>query len=163
MQRVVLRILIVLCTIVIHSLGFRIQNCARVDMRLKAGSSEEVVGVIVVDHGSRKAESNERLKQLVSDYKDLSQLSLVEPAHMELSEPSIATAYRRCVEQGATRVVCFPFFLSPGRPVQEGIPTLLEEAAAQNPGIPYAITDPLGMHKSVLTIIEDTVSREIHQ
>ena len=63
----------------------------------------------MVDHGSRKAESNDRLKHLVSSYKEVSQLSLVEPAHMELSEPSIATAYKRCAERGATRVVCFPF------------------------------------------------------
>ena len=122
---------------------------------------EEVVGVIVVDHGSRKAESNERLKELVSSYREMSELSLVEPAHMELSEPSIATAYRRCVEQGATRVVCFPFFLSPGRHVQEDIPSLLEEAAAQNSGIPYTITAPLGMHKNVLALIDDTVKKEI--
>ena len=124
-------------------------------------TGEEVVGVIVVDHGSRKAESNERLKELVSSYREMSELSLVEPAHMELSEPSIATAYRRCVEQGATRVVCFPFFLSPGRHVQEDIPSLLEEAAAQNPGIPYTITAPLGMHKNVLALIDDTVKKEI--
>ena len=157
-----LRILVALaCTLLIHSLESHLLKRALINTRLKAGCSEEVVGVIVVDHGSRKAASNDRLKHLVSSYKEASQLSLVEPAHMELSEPSIATAYRRCAEQGATRVVCFPFFLSPGRHVQEDIPSLLEEAAAQNPGIPYTITDPLGMHKDVVRIIEDTVAREI--
>ena len=145
----------------IHSFKFRTFKGVLIDTRLKAGSSAEVVGVIVVDHGSRRAESNDRLKHLVSSYKEVSQLSLVEPAHMELSEPSIATAYKRCAEQGATRVVCFPFFLSPGRHVQEDIPSLLEEAAAQNPGIPYTITEPLGMHKDVVRLIEDTIAKEI--
>jgi sirohydrochlorin ferrochelatase len=40
---------------------------------------------------------------------------IVEPAHMELTEPSIATAYDRCVGRGATRVVVCPFFLGPGK------------------------------------------------
>ena len=114
----------------------------------------------MVDHGSRKAESNERLKELVSSYREMSELSLVEPAHMELSEPSIATAYRRCVEQEPRASCAFLLPLS-GRHVQEDIPSLLEEAAAQNPGIPYTITAPLGMHKNVLALIDDTVKKEI--
>ena len=38
-------------------------------------------------------------------------MPIVEPAHMELAEPSIATAFARCVERGATTVVVFPYFL----------------------------------------------------
>ena len=123
-------------TVLIHSLESHLLKRALINTRLKAGCSEEVVGVIVVDHGSRKAASNDRLKHLVSSYKEASQLSLVEPAHMELSEPSIATAYRRCAEQGATRVVCFPFFLSPGRHVQEDIPLSSRRSSCSESGYP---------------------------
>jgi len=144
--------------------AFIFSNCISYrNAKLGVGGAEaEKVGVIICDHGSRRAASNERLKQLVSSYRELSRLPVVEPAHMELSEPSIATAYRRCVEQGSTRVVCFPYFLSPGRHIQEDIPFLLEEAAAENPGIPYTITDPLGMHKDVLALIDDTVKNAIN-
>ena len=119
------------------------------------------VGVIIVDHGSRKAESNERLEQLVASYKSLSQLPVVEAAHMELCEPSIASAFEECVKQGATRIVCYPFFLSPGRHVKEDIPNLLDEAAAGHPGIPYSLTAPLGMHEDVLRLIDDTVKKSV--
>lgn len=119
------------------------------------------VGVIIVDHGSRKNESNERLEHLAASYKLLSQLPIVEAAHMELCEPSIATAFGECVKQGATRIVCYPFFLSPGRHVKEDIPTLLEEAASRHPGIHYSMTAPLGMHEDVLKLIDDTIKKNI--
>lgn len=46
---------------------------------------------------------------------------------MELSEPSIQQAYKLCVEQGATQIICLPYFLSMGRHVKEDIPRLLAE------------------------------------
>ena len=129
-------------------------------LAMESGDSERV-GVIIVDHGSRKTESNKRLEQLVASYKTLSQLPVVEAAHMELCEPCIASAYNECVKQGATRIVCYPFFLSPGRHVMEDIPTMLEEAAAGHPGVPYLLTAPLGMHEDVLRLIDDTVKKSI--
>ena len=48
---------------------------------------------------------------------------------MELAPPTIAEAFGRCVERGATLVVVAPFFLSPGRHWQEDIPALADEAA----------------------------------
>ena len=125
------------------------------------GGDQDRVGVIIVDHGSRKKESNDRLERLALSYKHLSQLPIVEAAHMELCEPSIATAYGKCVKQGATRIVCYPFFLSPGRHVKEDIPALLEEAAVGHPGVSYSMTAPLGMHEDVLKLIDDTIKKTI--
>jgi hypothetical protein len=83
------------------------------------------VAIILVDHGSRKAEANNMLMGLAQKYKALYNIEIVEAAHMELSEPSIATAFRRCVDQGANKIICHPFFLSRGRHVQQDIPGLL--------------------------------------
>ena len=55
------------------------------------------VGVILVDHGSRRAESNKVLENFVSTYMEVTGRDLVEPAHMELAEPSISVAYGRCL------------------------------------------------------------------
>ena len=74
----------------------------------------ETLGVIIVDHGSRREESNEMLLEIVDAFRDTSPYAIVEPAHMELAEPTIANAYRKCVEQGATRIVIHPYFLLPG-------------------------------------------------
>lgn len=107
----------------------------------------EKVGVIVVDHGSRRAESNALLLEVVNMFQQDSNLPIVEPAHMELAEPSIAQAFDACVARGVELVVVFPYFLSPGRHWSQDIPKLAGEAAADHPGVKHLVTSPLGLHE----------------
>ena len=81
-------------------------------------------GIIIVDHGSRRDESNKMLEQVAELFarRFSEKYDIVEPAHMELAEPSIATAYARCAERGATRIVVVPFFLGPGKTLDVGHP-----------------------------------------
>jgi len=92
-------------------------------------------GVILVDHGSRREESNQLLLEVVEAYRQHAQWEIVEPAHMELAKPSIATAFERCVRRGAELVVVFPYFLAPGRHWDQDIPALSAEAAEACGGI----------------------------
>jgi sirohydrochlorin ferrochelatase len=67
------------------------------------------IGVFVVDHGSRRAESNEMLLEVVQMFQQRSGYTIVEPAHMELAEPTIADRVRplcgpRCGIGGAAPV-----------------------------------------------------------
>ena len=87
------------------------------------------VGIVVVDHGSRRAESNDLLLDVVAMFREQSGYEIVEPAHMEIAEPTIQTAFDRCVERGAKLVVIHPYFLAPGRHWKEDIPKLAAEAA----------------------------------
>src|SRR3972149_2395923 len=104
------------------------------------------LGVILVDHGSRRDESNELLLDVARQFAAASGPPIVEPAHMELAEPSIATAFGRCVARGAKTVVVFPYFLSPGRHWYDDIPRLAAAAAAAHPGVRHLVTAPLGLH-----------------
>lgn len=113
--------------------------------------------IIIVDHGSRKKEANDMLFGLASVYKSYAKADIVEAAHMELAEPSIMAAYQRCVEQGATHIVCHPFFLAPGRHVQEDIPLLMKEASSQFPDVTYAITSPLGLQEGIVQLIDQAI------
>lgn len=70
---------------------------------LNMGDVDQRLGVVLVDHGSRREESNALLLEVVRDFAASSGYSIVEPAHMELAEPSIATAFARCVERGDDR------------------------------------------------------------
>ncbi len=58
-------------------------------------------GIIIVDHGSRREESNLLLEEVARAFlrRFADRYAIVEPAHMELAEPSIGTAYARCVER----------------------------------------------------------------
>ena len=108
------------------------------------GLAAESVGVVIVDHGSRRTESNDLLLQVAALFRQTTGLPIVEPAHMELAEPSIATAFARAVEQGARLVIVHPYFLAPGRHWRQDIPRLAADAAARHPGIRYLVTAPLG-------------------
>jgi sirohydrochlorin ferrochelatase len=78
---------------------------------------------------------------------------IVEPAHMELAEPSIATAYDKCVKRGATRVIVCPFFLGPGKHWTADIPRLAADAAAAHPNTEYHVTMPLGIDDLILELL----------
>jgi sirohydrochlorin ferrochelatase len=116
-------------------------------------------GIVIVDHGSRLAESNRLLEQVAELFalRFAHKYPIVEPAHMEIAEPSIATAYGRCVQRGASRVIVCPFFLGPGKHWNEDIPRLAAEAAAQHPQTRYHVTHPLGADELILDLLEKRV------
>src|SRR3954454_12923093 len=112
-------------------------------------------GIVIVDHGSRRAQSNELLELVASEFakRFTERYEIVEPAHMEIAEPSIATAFGRCVERGARRVVVCPFFLGPGKHWTGDIPRLTAEAAAKYPDTRYHVTMPLGIDELILELL----------
>ena len=115
------------------------------------------LGVILVDHGSRRDESNEMLLEVVRHFADATGLPIVEPAHMELAEPSVATAFDRCVARGAETVVVFPYFLLPGRHWHDDIPRLAAAAAAKHPGVRFLVTAPFALHPLMSEVIADRI------
>ncbi|MGA2233545.1 MAG: CbiX/SirB N-terminal domain-containing protein [Tepidisphaeraceae bacterium] len=119
----------------------------------------EKIGVIIVDHGSRREESNLMLEEVASLFgkRFRERYEIVEPAHMEISEPSIGTAYARCVELGASRVVVCPFFLGPGKHWTSDIPRLTAEAAERFPQTRYHVTMPLGVDDLILDLLDKRV------
>ena len=121
-------------------------------------SPEIPTGVIIVDHGSRRQESNEMLLKAAAAFQATSGYTIVEPAHMEIASPTIADAFEACVSKGAKRVVVFPYFLSPGKHWKHDIPALVAEAASQHPGTQWLVTAPIGLHPQMQQIIADRIS-----
>ncbi len=117
----------------------------------------ENAGVIVVDHGSRRDQSNQLLVDVVEVFRAATEIQIVEPAHMELAHPSIQVAFDRCVQQGANSIVIFPYFLLPGRHWDQDIPKLAAEAACQHPGTRFLVTAPLGVHSLMAEIMGDRI------
>jgi sirohydrochlorin ferrochelatase len=117
------------------------------------------MGVIIVDHGSRRDESNQMLEEIARLFarRFVGTYEIVEPAHMEISEPSIAAAYGKCVARGAKKVVVCPFFLGPGKHWTSDIPRLTAEAAVQHPGTRYHVTMPLGIDDLILDLLDKRV------
>ena len=123
------------------------------------------VGVLLIDHGSRRASSNDRLLELAEVYEQRSpDHYVVRAAHMEIATPSIEDGIRDLIEtEGVGQIVCHPYFLSPGRHVQEDIPELVAEAIETlGVTIPIVTTDPVGSSLDVMinaigTLVDESV------
>jgi sirohydrochlorin ferrochelatase len=117
-------------------------------------------GIIIVDHGSRREESNQMLEQVAALFAQrfAALYDIVEPAHMELAEPSIATAFAKCVERGAQRVVVCPFFLGPGKHWTQDIPRLTAEAARSFPQTKFHVTPTLGIDDLILDLLAKRIA-----
>lgn len=117
--------------------------------------------ILIIDHGSVRAEANAMLLCMANLLQHLAgDGAVVEAAHMELAEPDIPTAYRRCVERGATEVIAFPYMLSPGRHSTRDIPNLVAEAAAAFPDVPFRVTDAFGVHERLAELILERAGME---
>ncbi len=112
-------------------------------------------GIIIVDHGSRRPESNDMLLEVAALFakRFAEDFDVVEPAHMELCMPDIAAAYDRCVERGATQITLLPFFLAKGKHWTRDIPSLTNQAASRHPGTTYRIAEPLGIDELILDLL----------
>eukprot|EP00985_Skeletonema_marinoi_P029334 scaffold27615_cov139-Skeletonema_marinoi.AAC.1 len=101
------------------------------------GKRDPRLGILLIDHGSKRKASNEHLNSiaeqyhssLLSDDNDEKNNIVVKAAHMEIAEPSILTTLRQLiVEEKVTKVVCVPYFLSPGKHAMIDVPNLIAEA-----------------------------------
>jgi sirohydrochlorin ferrochelatase len=115
------------------------------------------VGLVVVDHGSKKPEANRWHEEFVRSWDDVAGYRTVEPAHMELAEPSISAAFDTCVAAGCQMVVVVPYFLWPGRHWSDDIPALAADAAARHPGVTYLVAAPLGPHPLLHDVVDQRV------
>lgn len=99
--------------------------------------------ILLIDHGSRRQAAHDQLLELAGRVQGASpDGTIVEIAHMEVAEPSIAAGFHKCCELGAERIVAIPCLLSRGKHVAEDIPLLLQEAA-NGAGVPYVLAAPL--------------------
>ncbi|KAL9189335.1 hypothetical protein ACHAXT_011825 [Thalassiosira profunda] len=103
------------------------------------------LGILLVDHGSKREASNAHLESIAESYQSsfdalhnesgeashakANAKVTVRAAHMEIAEPSILSTLRRLiVDDQVTRVVCVPYFLSPGKHATIDVPNLIAEA-----------------------------------
>ena len=117
--------------------------------------------IVIVDHGSKRQESNDKLLEMVQLFDEHTDYDIVEPAHMELAAPSISNAFDRCVERGATQVIISPFFLLPGKHWTHDIPALTADAAAKHPDVPYRIAAPLGLHPLLVQVLDARIRESL--
>ncbi len=117
--------------------------------------SAPATGLMVVGHGSRRAEANAALRSAAEALAAQPATAglvwwAVRHAFLELSHPDIEDAYGQLVSAGGQTIVVSLFFLFPGAHTMTDIPAQLGRAATRHPGARWLITEPLGLHPAVL-------------
>ncbi|MFO0948451.1 MAG: CbiX/SirB N-terminal domain-containing protein [Planctomycetota bacterium] len=109
-----------------------------------SGPNDEI-GVVIIAHGSRRAEANQDLFQLVERFRGRG-FSRVYPAFLELAPPDIVASGRQAAADGAKSLVLLPYFLSAGNHVVEDLEDARTELSLQFPQITVVLAKPLGPH-----------------
>lgn len=114
--------------------------------------------ILLIDHGSVKAEANHMLECMGALVQQLAGPEvIVRIAHMELAEPGVDAGFAACVEAGATEVVAFPYMLSPGKHSTRDIPRMVAEAAASFPHVRYSVTSAFGVNDRLAEAVLERV------
>jgi hypothetical protein len=117
------------------------------------------IGILLIDHGSRREASNTHLENLAALYSQRSPSHyVVRAAHMEIAKPSIMDGMKDLIEnENVDKIVCHPYFLSPGRHVVEDIPELIEEAIHElKIGKEYGSGSSSGSNNSHVEVVTTT-------
>ena len=110
--------------------------------------------ILLIDHGSVRAEANHMLDCMANLVQGMvGEGVVVRAAHMELAEPLIPEGLAQCVAAGATEVVVFPYMLSPGKHSTRDIPAMVAAAAQAHPQLAYTVTTAFGVHDKLAEVI----------
>ena len=109
--------------------------------------------LLLIAHGSRQAEANADLHALAAELRASGEYAIVEPAFLELAEPTIETAGRACVDAGAECVILVPYFLSAGVHVRRDLEEHRDRLSQVHPGIRFVLAAPLGPHPLLREIV----------
>jgi sirohydrochlorin ferrochelatase len=113
-------------------------------------------GILIVDHGSQRAEANDMLKCMSNLIQTMAGPDVVvRYAHMELADPTVAAGFASCVRGGATDVTVFPYMLSPGRHSTTDIPRMVRDAAREFPQVSFNVTPAFGVNEKLAEVVLD--------
>lgn len=111
--------------------------------------------LLIVAHGSRRKESNDEVRRLAQRVDENSgpAFDLVTSAFLEISSPQIDSAVHDLVEDGATEIKVFPYFLAAGTHVVNDIPKQIAEEEENYPNVHFEILPHLGALQGISTLI----------
>ena len=117
--------------------------------------------ILLMGHGSRVSEANDALRTIAEQVRQQGTYPIVEVAFRELHQPDIQTGIDRCVDQGAERILLYPYFLFAGAHVLEDLPAEMEAATDRYPGLEMSMGLPLGTHPKLAEIVSERVAEAI--
>lgn len=116
--------------------------------------------IILIGHGSPKESANniETLGRLLHGaIHPNCNKNCVKGAYLQFAAPEISAAIKKCVEDGAKKIIIHPYFLSSGVHVTKDIPEIIEKAKAMYPSMEFVYTEPLGLHQKLVQVVIERI------
>ncbi len=122
-----------------------------------------IKALVLTAHGSRREASNEEVKKLTDSIADQvkDEFPVVEAGFLDIAQPSIVEVIGRCIERGATDIRLIPYFLSAGRHVHQDIPSEVDKARNDYPGISITILPHIGGAPGLGELIRGLVTNNL--
>jgi sirohydrochlorin ferrochelatase len=130
----------------------------KISKPLTMSPPDQSTAVLLIAHGSRRAEANDDLVQLANLISDRGDFEVVEVSYLELAEPSIPRGGRNCVDRGARLVLMMPYFLSAGVHVVNDLEAMRSELVSQFPQVEFVLCPHLGLHPLMADIVLDRLT-----
>jgi len=119
--------------------------------------------ILLMGHGSRVAEANNALHAVADMVRVETGCPIVEVSFREQHAPNIQKGIDACVDQGATRILLYPYFLFAGAHVLEDLPEEIEVAAKRHPGLEMVLGKPLGVHRKLAEIVCERIDATMQE
>ncbi len=113
-----------------------------------------MLGLLIVDHGSRRAEANAQLLDMAARVARLVPPGTpIATAHLDICAPSIADGIATLLAQGVDELRVLLYFLADGRHVSEDIPAQVRAALAGRPEVRVVLGGALGPDDLLATLM----------
>ena len=106
------------------------------------------------------AGADNAFRRITADVKKRGGYKIVEQAFLQNTPPGLMETIEACVRKDAGRIVIVPFFMQPGAHVTRDIPSLIEQARKDHPGVEVLMTDFVGSHPLMAEIVMDLIGKK---
>ena len=121
-----------------------------------------MTAITVFGHGSSVETANQAVRDFTTQLGIRGRFPLIEPSFLELGRPDLPEAVRRLVDQGATRIIVIPYFLTVGIHLKRDLPRIVAELRLIYSSVEIEITEPMDGHPALVDILFDRAKEAMH-
>ncbi|WP_061206419.1 CbiX/SirB N-terminal domain-containing protein [Leptospira santarosai] len=113
---------------------------------------EDVLGILIVGHGSRETCSGSEFETFAEGFRKLHPEYEINIGYVELAKPDLKTALREFAKT-RRRILIFPLFLFASNHVKNDIPLILSDLKEEFPNHRFIPAMPLGIHENIIKLL----------
>ncbi len=117
--------------------------------------------VVVLGHGSKRAEADEPMLRVIQTLKTREPEILFHAAYLEITSPDLIQAIQIVLNMGAGEVIVLPYFVQTGRHVKEHIPELVRKVREQFPTKTIHLAGHIGYDERIVSIVLDRIRETV--